>query len=260
MITSLLGSAVLGAILVAPTFNTAAVFELTVGGEITIGTDGAVAGLTLDDGLQPVVRDAVEQQVRTWRFHPIVEDGQPVVGVAAMWLTLAAKPDGDDVILSVAKVSFAETVPLVRPAKTPTYPMNALKQGVEGIVELHMLVGEGGKVAQTHVYRTGVSTSDRFGNRERRLRLNFAAAARSAAKHWQFGPPVRPGETVAYRIEFVIGEEDDERRRWIGVHWSDPVDAPWPYKRLADLPDDESRPMVLSSRVRLIDDVHGRVI
>ncbi|MEX0900277.1 MAG: hypothetical protein WD081_06255 [Gammaproteobacteria bacterium] len=263
MITSLFSSAVLGAILVAPTFDTTAVFELSVDGEITIGTDGTVDGLTFDEGLQPVVRDAVEQQVRTWRFHPIVEDGRPVTAVARLWMTLSAKPKGDEVILSIADVRFGETVRMATQPKPPVYPIGALRQNVEGVVELWLLIGEGGKVAATHVYRTGVSTADRFGNKERRLRINFASAARAAAEHWQFDPPVRPGDTVGYRINFVISEDGvAQPNRWIGVHWSDPTPPPWQKgsEKVAELPENESRPMLLSSRIRLVDDVRGRVI
>ena len=50
-------------------------YEINLNGDIRIGPDGVVRDYRLQTELQPVVAKAVDNNVHTWKFKPILIDG-----------------------------------------------------------------------------------------------------------------------------------------------------------------------------------------
>ena len=96
----------------APAFaGEAQVFAASTRGELLIDADGRVAELTLDrKGLGDEVMAAVEARVRSWRFEPVVEAGQPVGLKATLRLDMLAmrESETDGLTLAIRHVQFLD--------------------------------------------------------------------------------------------------------------------------------------------------------
>lgn len=88
--------------------------------------------------------------------------------------------------------------PSVVKSVSPAYPESAMKDSLEGVVYLGVLIGRDGKVKEVEV-KKGVRTD-----------LNTAAI--NALKQWQFKPPMKKGvaaeATVVVPVKFKLANKE----------------------------------------------------
>lgn len=238
------------------------VLELAAVGMLEVGPDGSVHDYTLESDLDPAVASLVDRTVRSWRFEPVLVDGDPVIAVTRMRLDLEAVPAGESFVLRVADVSLGAPDPADMPL--PPFPPSALGERVGAKVTLLVQVDADGRVQQVHVEQ--VSMTRRMGKRGEFLRQRFADVSREAALGWTFGAAeLIDGERVAARyrvpVTFAPGSGSDwaERQDYIPGPYHP---APW-----ADLEDAATGGLMaegeagrLDSRVKLRDEVVGSTL
>ena len=66
------------------------VLEMSADGEIRIAPDGHVTDYKLKSTLSPTIAALVDRNVRSWRFEPIVVDGNPVAAKTALLAEIGA--------------------------------------------------------------------------------------------------------------------------------------------------------------------------
>lgn len=81
-----------------------------------------------------------------------------------------------------------ETMPVVLSEVKPDYTPEAKKQGIQGIVELSVVVGDDGTVGEVKVTR---SLDDKYGLDEQAV---------IAMKKWRFRPGTKDGKPVAVQV------------------------------------------------------------
>jgi hypothetical protein len=163
-------------------------------GSLTIGADGRVLDveLTSEASLGTGVLEGYEQRVRSWRFEPIVEDGQPVNAKGLMRLSLVARREkGDDMAtFAIRGVQFLDP-----PGKAtewprlaqPSYPSNALKAGAGAEVMLLLKLDAQGRVqsaATEQLALLGVATRQAH---QANLAAQFRRSAEKIAMEWTIG-------------------------------------------------------------------------
>jgi TonB family protein len=85
----------------------------------------------------------------------------------------------------------------------PAYPQSALRRGLEGWVDMTVVIGPSGDVVETHVH-------------ERRGSVTFERAAVTAVEQWKYEPRA-PGDNsindrIPVRIEFRLNDKGEDRR------------------------------------------------
>ena len=183
------------------------------GGRLTIDGEGRVIAVELDNrDLGEEIVAAYEQQIRTWRFEPIVEDGRPVNARARMQLSLLAfrAPDQDGMRLAFEKVQFVDPEPSAPPAvlesmrtAPPRYPANALRAGLGGMVQLAVRVGPDGRPVDVASIRFDLLGDVPRGTSGDVHAAQLQKAASDAAMKWEF--PDRAGQVVLMPVRFSPG-------------------------------------------------------
>ena len=236
--------------------------DMLVTGRITIERDGTVSGWTLDrrDRLPREVVELIDESLPSWRFEPVLVDGQPVRGTTAMRLSLHARPmpdGGHGALIADARFGLAakparvtqpeewaarieqDTDFLVAFSMTPpAYPVQAARDGFTGTVHMAVRVGRGGQVED--VVAEQVNLRKRSSTRVmRQVRNLFEQAALDAAREWTFRVPstgeqaALPYWTMRTTVDFELGiplEPDDPRNydRWRAYYAGPRTPVPWP--------------------------------
>lgn len=194
-------------------------------GSITIDERGAVLDVALDPGrLGDEVASGLAEQVRGWRFEPVLEQGQPVqtqVRLSADLLSFRQRGT-DRHALAVSRARFTETAaatqarPRQRAAQAlaqPSYPRDAASLGIGADVVLMVRIGADGK-AEAAAVESLILTGERAGapgQRERQAAL-FARSATDVAGRWHY-PWAEPGEIIELQVRYTPPGFDD--RRWV---------------------------------------------
>jgi len=185
--------------------------SMLVSGSITVAPDGTVKSDVIEhpEKLPTPVVKLIEHSVPTWRFAPVVRDGQPVMAKAAMSLRIVAKPIGSgNFSISIEGANFNQPSPdqiaSAKRREPPVYPRAAIRAGVSGTVYLVLRVDRQGKVADAAVEQVNIGevASDPELARWRRV---LADASLDAARRWTFLPPGSGKDAAAppYRIARV---------------------------------------------------------
>lgn len=184
-------------------------FETSVSGTIEVAKDGAVSAYTLDDQVKPAIRAAIDKNIRSWRFEPIVVDGQAVVATTQMRLQLLAVPlENGDYGLRVDKIGFGDPE---RSGHTPppVYPVDAARAGRKAKVVMVLRLDPQGNVVEAFPEQISLDIAP-TGKKAEYWRKRFEAASIRAAKEWKFtmteiidGQPT--GGSVRVPISYTFG-------------------------------------------------------
>jgi len=252
--------------------QTQATYEITVDGDLQIGTEGRVTDFKLRSrDVTADIAALVDKQVRSWRFEPILVDGRAVNAKTSLALQLTLSPIAGGYTLHVANVRFGNPVRRSRNLRPPTYPMVARRGGVGAEVTLILTVDGDGHVSEVDVESTSLS-----GKGPHQVMVQWAdlfeSSAKMAAHRWSFdmteaidGHPT--GTRVRVPVLFIMEGMESKWTAWVPVprpgHYAEPDDddAGDDGARLADAGSPRSQePQALDSRFHLKDDVIGRAL
>ncbi|MBD9470607.1 TonB family protein [Pseudoxanthomonas sp. PXM01] len=195
--------------------------SMRVTGSISIAVDGSVESVELDtpEKLPDGIPAFVGRNVATWRFEPVMVDGQPRRALTRMSALLVGRSLGDGQMeISIRGADFGdyEAMPeaervSAKQMRPPGYPMAAAQGGVQGTAYLLLKIERDGTVgdviAEQVNLRIVANESQMNQHRDR-----FARAAMAAARKWTFAPPTvgaqatQPYWVVRVPVDFNFGE------------------------------------------------------
>lgn len=206
-------------------------------GEITIGADGRVLAVELDDraALGREVASTFERQVSGWRFEPILEDGRPVNAIARMQLRLVAINEAgeDGTRIGIRQVWFTDP-PGAAPATgasafrmaPPAFPNKAGQAGFGADLMLVLRLDNDGAVVDAAVDTAHLLGPSGIRTAEAGRRVKeFSDASLRAAADWSI--PGIPGNVVRVPVRFHLdpGAVPGSFSGWHRTH-AVPVDVP----------------------------------
>jgi len=179
--------------------------EGTVVLEATIGADGLVSDAVVIRGI-PMLDESALAAVRQWVFEPPVE--APVVAPIEMRFTLrkgdsTLQPpppptrDRGQTQRPPSAVSVRATPAVLREV-TPVYPPEAMSAGIEGSVEVEMMIGAEGKVTHVRVLRSDNPV--------------FDEPALTAARQWLFAKPTEGSVVRTVELFFTLASHSSAGR------------------------------------------------
>lgn len=163
--------------------------------EFIIERDGSVQYVRpVGDGGTIVQLNEIRILLQQWAFTPGKKGGVPVRTLATLATSAASwTVDGvmDDFGAGATRIGEPGLVaPRVKKDVKPVYPADLVSAGIDGSVEIEVVVQPSGRVARARVIS---STSDRF---ERN--------ALDCARRWQFEPGLRGGAAVPVLASIVL--------------------------------------------------------
>lgn len=207
--------------------------SMLVRGHVDIDRQGRITGHELEqaESLPAYVVDMVAAAVPRMRFEPVLVDGEPVLARAKMTLRLLAKPDGDDVHLSIRSAHFGDEDALpdeerVRPVRMrpPSYSTDILHLGGAGDVYLVLKIGRDGAVEDVAVEQTNLTSLGTAREMER-IRDALEKAALRQARRWRFAPPTAgekadaPHWAVRVPVQYRLGgHPESSYGQWVAYH------------------------------------------
>lgn len=200
------------------------VFLLDAEGSLTVGADGSVIDVKLDNqaALGPDAAKGYEQHIRGWRFEPVIEDGKPVNAMARMKLSLVAirKSGAREATFGIRRVWFTDppTVAASNPAgrpkmDRPRYPAGPVREGVGAKLELLVRLDGEGRVSEVATERLVLLGRDP-GTHKGKFSANFRKAAEKVAREWII-PGYGEGALVIVPVSFWPTPTTDA---WQQVH------------------------------------------
>lgn len=195
------------------------VYTASTSGELVIDTEGRVAELKLErKTLGEEVMQGFEDEIRSWRFEPVLRDGTPVRAKAHMSLHLVVirKPGVDGLRLGFESVQFNEPEQrksderMSRGLTPPRYPRDAMERGIGARVNLLLLLDEAGHVTDAAAESVHLLGEDIGGSPARHARY-FIRAAEQAAADWQIKGI--EGRRVVVPVRFSA--QGDAGVRWV---------------------------------------------
>jgi hypothetical protein len=209
--------------------------ELIVGVDVRIAKDGVVADYRLDGVLDRRLAEALRKQVLSWRFEPVLKQGQAVEAKTHLLINLQPAPAPDSATGSgwqVTDVSLGQPALARRALLMPDYPLAALRAHLGARVVLVLRLDAKGKVKAVHAEQTSLNRpgDDRLAGQWREI---FEDVSVRSAKGWKF----RPVETVdgepvgtTIRIPIVFVYYGDRAHRYypgpiVPAPWLDAEDA-----------------------------------
>ncbi len=190
-----------GLALAAPGTATKRVVEAStlVTGMIVIAPDGSVSSHAVDqpEKLTPEIKAFIDRAIATWRFVPVVINGQAVTARTQMHLRLiAAKAEDGHYTVRAGGASFTGAnaddsvhMDASHPRRVqPKYPSEALQARVGGTVYLLLKVGRQGQVLDAAAEQVNLTS---WGSERQMagLRHAFAEASVLAAMRWTYAVP-----------------------------------------------------------------------
>lgn len=215
--------------------------SMVLTGWIDIGTEGEVEGFRLDkhDQVNAAITRFVEGEVRSWRFEPVMADGQKVKARTPVSIRLGGSTladGGQQVRLMAAsfeKYDQAATGYVTRlRMPPPAYPNDLYYSGARGDVLLLVQVGRDGKVMEVATEQVNLRVVASEANM-RKLRDRLSRASQAAARRWTFNPP-STGDykddaswTVRVPVRFSVEGDQEGYGVW-DLYISGPrQQAPW---------------------------------
>ena len=159
--------------------------------QASIGADGRVTDARILRGL-PMLNESALAAARQWIFEPPA-DGRPMLTTIELTFTLrgrgAAMPSPQDPATPKPSVRMLQT-PTVLHSVMPSYPEDAMRAGIEGVVEVEVTISEEGKVTNARVVRTDNPALD--------------PAALEAAGQWLFTKPTEGPVVRTIELTFTL--------------------------------------------------------
>lgn len=180
-----------------------AVLSMLVVGTVLVEPDGSVSGWEIDrrEVLPDFVTELVGRSVTTWRFEPVLIEGQPRKVQSRMGLLVVAHRRHDSYELAIHSAVFGEGNADaedgaatggdgIRPIamRRPKYPEDALARGAKGTVYLVLQVDRQGRVADIAVEQVNLRIAG-TAREMSHMRDMLAEPARRAARKWTFQVP-----------------------------------------------------------------------
>jgi TonB family protein len=181
--------------------------------ELVVGTNGGVTDVRVTKSLDKIhgLDAAASDAIKQWSFRPATLGGKNVAAIVyarvVFYLkqpgSVEAKPFVEAGLRPGPKESFPDGVYIpsksngvswpmpIREAR-PKYTPQAMREKIQGAVELEIVVGADGQVAAARVVR---SLDSKFG---------LDNAAIEAAKQWRFSPGRLNGVPVPVRVGLVL--------------------------------------------------------
>jgi hypothetical protein len=161
--------------------------DMSADGEVHIALDGQVTNYALKSELTPTIASLVDRNVRSWRFEPIVVDGQPVAAKTALHIDIQATPIAgkDSYALRITNVRFGEPRRSAK-MKAPRYPQEAVRVGLGAKVLLNLRLDDAGNVVEVEPYQTNLNARPNSEFEAKHWREVFEKVSVSAAKTWHF--------------------------------------------------------------------------
>lgn len=153
---------------------------MKVDAQLSLAANGEVSSLQWRDSLPAALSSDLEQRVRSWRFDPVVVDGQPAA--AALNLTLQLRIEEVEDRLRF-HVQSAQTNLFSTQARPPRYPRSQLRAGRSGFAVLSVQIDESGSVTEARVLASSHEA--------------FAKASLGVAQDWQYEPLRVAGQPAA---------------------------------------------------------------
>jgi len=207
-------------------------FDVWLRAGVEIDETGHVRDLQWEEQskVHALIAERLAPAVRSWEFEPATADGQPARTQTGLLIHILADELADG---SVAlRLSDAYTgITAVTLAPPPSYPMSAVRNGVEATVTVTVEVNaDGSPVIREVVYENSDESRAAY------YRKPFVDSATAAVKHWKFRPElvagrVVPGSAVRVPISYCLGSPgncdrkrqaaSDERKLPPGLHLGD---------------------------------------
>lgn len=215
--------------------------SMVLTGEIDIGTDGRVEAFRLDKRAQvdETIVTFVESAVKTWRFAPVLVNGQAVRARTPATIRLGAKnnPDGTGLITLLAAnfekydETSTDNVTKVK-MSPPVYPEDVFNARGRGDVLLLVQVGRDGKVQDVATEQVNLRVIANEATM-RKMRDKLARVSMGAARKWTFKAPSTGDEkdeaswTVRVSVRFSFSDEVERYGRWDAYIPGPRQQAPW---------------------------------
>ncbi len=193
------------------------VMTTKVDGSIAIDQQGQLTDFRIDTPLPGKMSQMLDKTVRSWRFHPVLVDGNPVAAQSKIRITLAAKKGSEDYRARVDNVIFPRdeddrtksvsnhaAVIAKKSVAPPAYPRGLLLAGVEGVVLLSLKIDTDGQVEQVLPVQT---TLLNVKGRKKVLALaitEFEQSASSAARFWRFDVVAKTEQPAARDMTVMV--------------------------------------------------------
>lgn len=198
-------------------------------GSITIAPDGSVAEVEIAERFGKGIDEPLREQIRAWRFEPVLQDGIAITAVAHMQLKLRADMlDKDQATVQVVKADFIDSPRSgdKHPGNAftpPVYPKRAMNRGYGAHVMLRVEVDETGRVINSAGLSGWLTGPGDLPGRQERMMQIFVDASRKAVAKWQMPRPASSGSrTYTVPISFRL-----QNRVWAQAHWIDRQPEPW---------------------------------
>lgn len=240
-----------------------------IDGDITVGADGTVKAVALNNIKDVSLQAFLVSRVKTWEFYPMTVGGQAQdVSSTFTFNVVAAFDSGnklqeiiiDDVLIAPnpLEASLRKERPEVVKRHLPNYPSDALKKGIEARVHVAVQISPDGKVSDAAIHKLALLNAghrDDLGARAF-AEKSFGAAALAGIKRWQWSP-----EWVAncgnpcvgvLPVDFTVSALDGWRS------YSEIPVQPAAWLMAADIKELDQKQR--SELVRLKDDPSGKII
>jgi outer membrane biosynthesis protein TonB len=262
--------------------------SMSVEGTLLVDTDGSVREYALTTKVSPGLAEAIGKAVKSWRFEPVLIDGQLVRAAAKMHISLAATKTGQDYQVHVENAVFRPAdpasgkVPVAqsgsveatgRRMNPPRYPSAMLHAGIGGRVLVALHFSPEGKVLEVVPVQSMLFDTRGQDRMLSKAIEQFEDATLEAARRWRVAVSVKPGaattamDFTAYTtVDYVIGTHAvaEPAGEWRLVARNARRSPPWlsevnaPNVGVADLASGETLP--LSEALRLRSPVAGSAL
>ncbi|MGY0651952.1 energy transducer TonB [Luteimonas sp. A537] len=199
--------------------------SMLVTGSVVVEPDGRVSTWEVDqrDRLPAEVVRLVGQTAPTWRFEPVLVDGEAVRARAPMSLRVVVKAlDEGSYQLSIRSGHFGDDATAGAGAGTdrvtslkmgpPAYPERALREFVRGTVYLVLRINRAGAVEDVFAEQVNLRTAGSEAEMKR-MRALLSRPALAAARNWTFRIPTTgedadaEGWSLRVPVDYMIGDE-----------------------------------------------------
>lgn len=153
--------------------------------EAVIGVDGIPAGITVVRSLDPGLDDNAVAALREWRFKPATKAGVPVPVRVTIEMTFTTR---DPKVYDKADTQVK--APVIVKEQKPAYTPEAMRNRIEGSVEVEGTVGFDGTVTALRVVKS--------------LDPGLDAQAMEAMRESTFSPALLDGRAVRYRVTMLF--------------------------------------------------------
>jgi len=112
---------------------------------LSLDSAGKVSEVQFKGQVAPSLESALRTRISSWKFSPVLVQGQPRAATVNLHMNLGFEPNGDR--MQVRIISAGTGLGVVK-LKAPRYPRRELRRSKNGNVVLRLLVGPDGNVIE----------------------------------------------------------------------------------------------------------------